>query len=304
MEEYVLIWDWEEGTCWGGGEDCPWLSFEDATLKFNLYMVNHTAPVSGTYDTGIVTPLSWGYQCFYVTASYDTVVGEIESDPSNTYCPNQKNPPKVMVLKPTNVITQRKTSLNQCVVPKKDPAENLGEGKIMVGVYDTACWDQKFIGAVKFDLTQLVNLVGGYSLQKATLRFDKGSTTYQNDSPGYEEATNLSPLCGVQMGWLTGTGEWASWNPATALQGGYPTLTYFENSNIAFPVFGSSKSEVSVENYIDYYKWNDWNGGFGFFTDIKALTNQDLYESWKINKICLNTLMNFELEIQYYPLGQ
>ena len=304
-EEYLLIWDWVEGTCWGSGEDCPWLSVEDAYPKFNLYMVNNPSPLSSTYDTGIVTPLAWGgNQCFYVTASVDTVIGQIESAPSNTYCPNQKNPPKVMVLKPTNLITQRQTSLYQCVMPPTDPAAGLSAGQMMVGVYDTACWDQKFQGAVMFDLTQFYNQVNGFSLQKATLKFEKGSTIFKDFASGYEEATNLKPLCGLQVGWVTGTGEWASWNSATALDGGYPALTFFENPIQSLPVFGSYKSEVNVTDFVDYHKWDDWNGGFGFYTSVNVLHDQDLYHSWYTNKICLNELQNFELEIQYYPLGQ
>jgi LysM repeat protein len=300
-EEYLLIWDWVEGTCWGPEENCPWL--KNDYPKFNLYMVNNPVPVSGTYDTGIVTPLPWGYQCFYVTASVDTAIGEIESAPSNTYCPNQKNPPKVMVLKPTNIITQRQASLYQCLTPPKDPAAGLGTDQMMVGVYDTACWDQKFQGAVMFDLTQFYNQVSGYSLQKATLRFDKGSTTYQSDSPGHEESSNLKPLCGLQLGWVTGTGEWKSWNPTTALQGGYTALT-FKNPIQSLPVFGASKVEVNVTDFVDYYQWNNWNGGLGLFTNINLLADKDLYNKWVTNNICLNQLQNFELEIQYYPLGQ
>ena len=106
------------------------------------------------------------------------------------------------------------------------------------------------------------------------------------------------------MGWVTGTGEWASWNPATALDGGYPALTFFENSIQSLPVFGSYKSEVNVTDFVDYHQWDIWNGGFGFYTSVNALHDQDLYHSWYTNKICLNELQNFELEIQYYPLGQ
>ena len=302
-EEYLLIWDWVEATCWGPQQNCPWLKIE-GTPRFNLYMVNNPVPVSGTYDTGIVTPLPWGYQCFYVTASVNTVIGEIESAPSNTYCPNQKNPPKVMVLKPNKLITQRQTSLYQCLTPPKDPAAGLGADQIMVGVSDTACWDQKFQGAVMFDLTQFYNQVSGFSLQKATLRFEKGSTIFKDYASGYEEATNLKPLCGLQVGWVTGTGEWASWNPATALQGGYSALTFFENPVQSLPVFGAGKVEVNVTDFVDYHKWDTWNGGLGFFTSVNALHDQDLYHSWYTNKVCLNELQNFELEIQYYPLGQ
>jgi len=303
-EEYLLIWDWVESTCWGPQQNCPWLKIE-GTPRFNLYMVNNPVPVSGTYDTGIVTPLPWGGKgCFYVTASVDTVIGEIESGPSNTYCPNQKNPPKVMVLKPTHLITQRQTSLFQCLTPPTDPAAGLGADQILVGVYDTACWDQKFQGAVMFDLTQFYNQVSGFSLQKATLRFEKGSTIFKDYASGYEDANNLKPLCGLQVGWVTGTGEWASWNPVTALDGGYSALTFFENPVQSLPVFGSYKSEVNVTDFVDYHKWDDWNGGLGFLTSVNALHDQDLYHSWYTNKVCLNELQNFELEIQYYPLGQ
>ena len=94
-----------------------------------------------------------------------------------------------------------------------------------------------------------------------------------------------------------------SWNPTTALQGGYTALT-FKNPIQSLPVFGASKVEVNVTDFVDYYQWNNWNGGLGLFTNINLLADKDLYNKWVTNNICLNQLQNFELEIQYYPLGQ
>lgn len=302
-EEYVLIWDWTQPTCWGNQKDCQWMEI-NGWMAYNLYMVDNPKPISPVFETGIVTPLPWGYQCFYVTAVADTAFGPIESEPSNVFCPDKSSPPKVMLLQPTNLISQGKTTKYQCLMPPLDPSDNVGQGQILVGVYDTPCWDAKFQGAVKFDLTQLYNLVGGYSLQKAVLRFDKAATGYQSQGTDWKVATNEKPLCGVDLGLVAGGGEWTNWDPGQALGGGYTWLTFVGSSSKPLSAIGPAKYEIHVEDYIEHLGQGWPNAGFGFATNFQRLIDLGYFKYGMLDRYCWNKLQNFELEIQYYSLGQ
>ena len=175
----------------------------------------------------------------------------------------------------------------------------------MVGVIDTPCWDAKFQGAIKFDLAQLYNIVGGYSLQNATLRFKQGGSYFQSDSSGdYGLATNEKPLCGVNLGLLAGGGEWTNWNLASALQGSYPPLTFVGNTAKSLPTFSPIQYEVNVTDYVDYLAQGWPNAGFGFVTNIQTLIDQDYFTGYWSYESCWNRLLDFELEIRYYSLGE
>jgi hypothetical protein len=307
----ILVWDWTEGFCWGGGE-CQWMNEIDGyRLYQSPYVPGLSQPIKTIKDPdqkASAVPLPWGPAC-YVATAYALLPdgsGIQESGPSNAWCPGQS---------PSDLFyTVLSYETGQKLITSADFFDimcdhghtgtepfNLGAAEVLVGVQvhnfgsDDCLLQHYWAAGVRFDFSSLP-LPDTISIQSAVLHFSQGKSAF---NAGEGVATNFgTPLCTTDLG--LSTVDFYNWDPQQAALGQLPFLAFNATPYQSLP-WWYPPVEVNVTGIVDNWIHHpETNRGFVIVGGQGSLEAKGLLDAGNDIQLCWNHINGITLEIDYY----